>query len=389
MKKILMRAICFLMAIGYSGIVLAQAAASKSCGCSPSAEPKCQPPCRACEICPPSASCLPCCTEVPVIGEPCSCAYNAPARIDPLCGWDAWLSLSFIYWQANEKGLDLGMQVTGITNNVDYDVINMDFDYLPGFKIGAGMSFCRDNWTLYLEYTRLKSDDIKAIDLETDYSTDSPFDNLVSPWFNQLNTDTNAFKELNAQWDIDYDTFDLELGRPYYLGTKLIFKPHFGLRAGWLDQEYHIWGRCVPSIYVSSKSSQDTWFIGPRAGLDTDWLVGHDFRIFGNIAGSLVYQDFEIKNIQSTPLLITLQHYTGRDEFSTLTPNLEFSLGLGYGSYLCNSTWYFDLTVGYDFHYFWNQNMMRNLVDYLVDYRDHDSGDLKLHGLTITARLDF
>ena len=128
--------------------------------------------------------------------------------------------------------------------------------------------------------------------------------------------------------------------------------------------------------------------IGPRSGVDTDWMIGCDFRIFGNVAGSLVYQNFNNSNktIISNPLDDTRD---SSNKVSYITPNVEFALGLGYGSYFFNNEWYFDLTVGYDFNYFWNQNMMRHCIDSSFNLVDGDSGNLYLHGLTVTARVDF
>ena len=387
MKNIFMKAFGFFVALGYFGVALAVQPAN-SCCCPQPKEPRCEAECKACEICPPCEPCEPCCTEVPTIGEPCSCAYNAPARIDPLCGWDAWLSISFIYWQPYEKGLDIANLTKSLTNTTDMYIVDMDFDYHPGFKIGAGMSFCRDNWTLYLEYTRLKADncyteDITILD-ETVYA-------LHTPWLNGL-TVAGTIDIIKSEWEVSYNAFDLELGRPFYLGSKLIFKPHFGLRAGWLDQDFdlyvHTSGEAGGESYFSD-NDQNTWFIGPRAGVCADWMIGYDFRIFGSVAGSLLYQDFDVDSEQSYYETAVRHSYNIYDDVKRITPNAELGLGIGYGTYICNSTWHFDLTAGYEFHYFWDQNMMRHNVDYMDNYYDVDSGDLMFQGLTITARLDF
>ena len=141
-----------------------------------------------------------------------------------------------------------------------------------------------------------------------------------------------------------------------------------------------------------AKSEQDTWLIGPRAGLGTDWLVSCDFRIFGNVAGSLTYQNFEVKGIQVTPIqegVTRKRLVVQNNDFSQITPNVEFSLGLGYGTYFCNYQWYFDLTVGYDFNYYWNQDWLRYNADSYHLSLDADAGNLMMHGLNVTARLDF
>ena len=353
--------------------------------------------CRSCEICPPCDPCdpcKPCCTEKPKTGEPCNCAYNAPARIDPACGWDAWVTGSFIFWQPKEKGLDLGYQttVTAATHTTDYNPINLNTDYHPGFKLGLGMSTETDDWTVYLEYTRLKSDDTTTKDIIATYNVSTNY--LDSNWIYNVDGSYHT-SYLKGKWELSYNMFDLELGRPYYLGKKLVFNPHFGLRAGWIDQKYNVDSLNIGGEYTTNinvRNKQDTWLVGPRAGVKTNWMLGCDFRLFGNIAGSLTYQKFKSYVNQNWPIqtnITTPAFYKSKNEIGYITPNVEFALGLGYGTYFCNNEWYFDMTVGYDFHYYWNQNFMRHDSDAFVSPCDYDAGNLMLHGLTITARFDF
>lgn len=404
MKKTFTIMFSILSILGYACI----GSASCNPSCPPPSQPPCEP-CRACEICPPCEPC--CCTDTVKIGEPCNCAYNAPARIDTACGWDAWGTISFIYWQPKEKGLDVGFLFNEDPQGINqkYEVSNLKFDFIPGFKVGAGFSFCRDDWTLFLEYTRLdpvaREDEPRPLP-RLRLGSSSPFQtpitsNIFSIWVEDILSDftTVVIDSVKVNWKIDYNIFDLELGRPYYLGKKLIFKPHFGLRAGWIDQTYNF--KCLAflspdqvNLYsVESKNHQDSWLIGPRTGLGTDWLVGCHFRIFGNVAGSLTYQKFNYKDKQFLPAQFTAVpvslNFLAKDEISFITPNVEFALGLGYGNYFFCDRWYFDLAVGYDFHYYWNQNMMRHLKDDETYFGDFDAGNLMLQGLTITARVDF
>ena len=407
MKKMLVKTLCVLGVLSFCSVSFAQQYNStapqknqndscRKCEICPPSEP-CEPccePCKACEICPPCEPCKPCCTEVPKTGEPCNCAYNAPARIDPACGCDAWVSGTFLYWQAKEKGLIVGYEYYDAETTpptVHYvKPINIEFDYHPAFKVGAGISFCRDDWTLFLQYTRFTSVDSKTMDIEAELSATNY---LTTPWLSDA-----AFRDtyyyLKGKWELKYNMFDLELGRPYYLGKKLVFKPHVGLRGGWIDQEFKLKSISFVDDATTryyAKSEQDTWLIGPRAGLGTDWLVSCDFRIFGNFSGSLTYQNFEVKGIQVKPIQEGITQkllYVKTNDFSQITPNVEFSLGLGYGTYFCNYQWYFDLTVGYDFNYYWNQNWLRYNTNNNYNL-DADAGNLMMHGLNVTARLDF
>jgi hypothetical protein len=388
--------------------------------CKPKCEP-CQPktcePCRACEICPPCEPCKPCCTEVPKTGEPCNCAYNAPARIDPACGWKTWLDVSFIYWQPKEKGLELGKHEINVNPSTPpssfeghetNDLIDFDYDYKPGFKIGAGWSTCRDDWTLNLEYTRLTSQMNKKNDITNEFILNNnllnSYNQIVTFWADIVAgqksgssgfatvTLTNNDNFIKAKWELSYNIFDLDLGRPYYLGRKLIFKPIFGLRAGWIDQKYHQDFTFNKLINVFVRNHQDTWLIGPRAGLCSDWLIACHFKIFANIAGSLCYQKCKTHLSQVVPIQpnFLFERTSKADiESSFLTPILELGLGIGYGRYFWNNEWHFDLCIGYDFNYLWQQNRMRHDFDSIRLTSDSDAGNLMLQGLTVTGRIDF
>ena len=348
--------------------------------------------CNSCEVCPPCKPVKPCCTEVPVTGVPCNCAYSGPARIDPACGWDANISLGFIYWMPKLQGLDLGVHKTqDATGNINTsNPIKMASSYQPGFKVGAGISTDRDNWTVNVEYTRLKSKDNTSKDLKATY--DGTTNYVSSPWMYYHTYQSSLVK---STWEMDYNIFDLELGRPYYLGKELVFKPQIGLKAGWIDQSYNLEGVYAPGTAtarpVKSLNSQDTWLFGPRAGLDTSWLIGSDFSIFGNIAGSLAYQKSKVSNSVIVPKKDALLELSrkGAETNSFLAPGVEFGLGLAYGTYFCNNEWHIDVKVGYDFNYIWNQNFMKNLKNKTSFDVEGETGDLILHGLTITARLDF
>ena len=335
---------------------------------------------------------------------------------------DVFVSASFIYWQAKEKGLDLG-----ITDNwCDYcetgRVINMNFDFKPGFKVGVGMHSDYDDWHLYLEYTRLHLTDHKSYRLKNDCCECEPCEdecppcNEIIPAWTTNRNDNLYYQQAKGKWTMNLDILDLELGRAYWVGTQLTFAPFVGLRGGWLDQRMK--AKYCGTVYdpqtelctddcTSYKSSNksDSWFIGPRVGIDTNWLLGEGFRFFGNTAFSLIYQEFKTKvreySIEdggcADPCICDCVcpcpcedcgYINTKDKTGYITPNAEIAIGFGYGTQLDCYKWYFDLTVGYEFHVFWNQNMMRNIWDKSYHpIQDTDAGDLFLQGLTITAKL--
>ena len=142
-------------------------------------------------------------------------------------------------------------------------------------------------------------------------------------------------------------------------------------------------------VYQNRLKSR-SWLVGPRAGLNTNWLFGEGFRAYGDMAASLVYQYYKSITMQRTDTTDTsLLGYNYANKIGYVTPVFELGLGLGWGTYFDCNNWHFDLILGYDFQYYWNQNMMRDLRDKVDTTCGFSPGDLMLHGLTITARFDF
>lgn len=358
--------------------------------CKPICPPPPPPPKPCIPCCDPCEPCPPCCNEKPKTNQPCECAYNAPARIDPACGWRAWIDGSFIYWLPKEKGTDIGNHIIniicdGITKEKKQR-LNLSTDYKPGFKVGFGFSMYKDDWTLYMEYTRLKSVFSNKFDLGDAFNVVNNF--LSSFWI----ITNSEYKLVKAKWSLNFNIFDLKLGRPYFLGKKLIFKPSFGLRGGWIDQKYVSNAMLFNSerlVFINNfrKNKLESWLVGPRATLETDWKLAYHFRVFGNAGAAITYQEFKTSFFETNSIDSIIN---GNDKTKYLTPNADLALGLGWGNYFCNYEWYFDLCIGYEFNYFWNQNFMRNFNDFSTFFGpDADEGNLYFHGLTLTARLDF
>ena len=82
-----------------------------------------------------------------------------------------------------------------------------------------------------------------------------------------------------------------------------------------------------------------------------------------------------------------------RDEYY-VTPNLDAELGFAWSSYFDNEKWHIAIAASYDFHYFWNQNLLRKNLARMNEKVNNNNSfgpifDLMMHGLTVTARLDF
>ncbi len=305
--------------------------------------------------------------------------YNASSRIDVNGAWDVFVNGSYILWQPRQSGLGIAESIPTLATNRASEV-QMDFDFHSGFKVAIGTNLNHDNWMAAVEYTRLHCHD------HASSTVDGVTHFLSANW---LLSTTPSFVSTDGHWKFEYDVLDLSFIRPCYVGTHLTFKPYFGLRGGWIDQNLNAqYFLAVTNQESTSHNKSDTWMIGPRAGIGMNWFLGKGFRLLAHAAGSLLYQEFENSHSEVINTL-TVTNVSFKDENHQVTPNVEGDLGFGWGTYFDNSNWHFDLLASYHFEVYWSQNDMRRIRDELVTTDFAKPGTLGLQGLTITAQLDF
>lgn len=397
--------------------------------CKPKRKPKsynpapCKP--KACKpkpcATPCQTSCDPCCPPVCLTrGYPdTECclpsAYSEPANIDLRCGADLFITASFTYWQAIQGGMDLAVpgQATGVSPlagitqpALNQSVLIQDFDYQPGFQIGLGWSGGSDGWVYYGEYTWYRG--------TTHTSVAAPANNvgtingvavgslgvwLPTSWLRGV-YQNSATTTIASQWDCNLDIGDLQISRPFYSGKRLILEPLFGLRGLWIRQALDLTATVLPDGVITPTASPRTaqyrshsWAVGPRAGLNGKWHMAYGLRLIGDMSASVLYTQYtEVTQDVGSPDAAVLPLRVKLDNFDALRPNLDLSIGLGWGSYFACRRVHFDLAATYDFNIFWEQNMMRYLADLTADATSRPDGaasNLFLQGLTVKADFEF
>jgi len=319
-----------------------------------------------------------------------SCAYNAPANYRTVQCNQFFTSVSFIYWQAQQEGMTLAWTApapidSSTLPNHDASHVGFDFTYKPGFKLGFGYYLRQmDDWALNLNYTHLGA-------TKKNVETAKPGTVFVNnEWLIPAN---NGFqdKRITANWKLNLDLLDVDLSRPFYNGTHLTLTPFFGARAGWVKQKYNVTYLSTDAtpVNVTSNNESSSWALGTRGGFNGNWLLGMGFRMMGNAAASLLYTDYTIKhkeNNYSAPAATLLSSNEDRMAGRFIG---EMGLGFGWGSYFKKCQYHADFSASYDFTYMPGQNVMRQMVDTYAATSAPGSYDLFLHGLTVSARLDY
>ncbi len=372
-------------------------------------------PCKPAPCAPPKPACPPpsCCKPCPPPREPLPCptipAYNAPARWETRCAWDVWVDASFIYWQPYEDGLDPAVFFKAppviafdTVSTASVGEVNFKTKFKPGFKVGVGMNFDHDSWDGHAEYTRFHS--IHKMSGSSTFGYGPLLMPLVIDTILALDLagggdPLTSFKE---RWTLNMDFIDVDMGRWYWVGTALTFRPSVGARGGWLNQKLFSQFTTAPgaaiAVLASTNDKSRSWCVGPRMGIETNWMLGSwgcnpncwdGFRFYGNGYADILFTrykrisqaflDASAGGVSTTAANLQFAQY----KFNTIRTHLDLEMGIGWASYFDNNNWHLDLSAGYGFQVFFKQN------EFAGGTAASPNTDLTIQGLTATARLDF
>ncbi len=334
--------------------------------------------------CPPADPCAKCAQIWPTNGPDWIVTPAAGPCVSR--GWDAYLTAEFIYWTAREDRLGFAIFESVENGNKvtsQGKTLHPDWNFEPGFKVGAGLLYDHDSWDIYVNYTWLRVRDTKEKETASDSQTQRlrPIGDAAS--FAGLSDIVFA----SGRWELDFNVLDAVLGRNFFISRYLKLRPHFGLKGTWQDQDYLVTAQ-NPEFFSEDKNSLHYWGIGIRTGLDTSWHFNPCFSLFGEVAVSGIWANFEIERRSGAAPIEegALESFTVlniENDIHTLKPVVEFLLGLRYETWFCCDQYHFAVEGGWELQWWNDQNQFFHL---LVESK---CGDLNMNGFTLKMRLDF
>lgn len=344
-------------------------------------------------------------------------------------GVDASVDVSYIYWRVSEDDLNIGSSGYNLTDQTSYNKLEPQgeqegiFDRCSsGFKVGLGMDFSHDGWSLDVIYTWLHSNynPLKEclknpkITCERGFGTyytiiPASFDTVASDLQLQQPTLFNNIASFNtALWTLRFNVIDVMLSKSFYLSPKFVLTPSVGLKTSWQNQSflvrYLIEGRGenlggASSIYNPTEeyyriyNKQFYYGLGTRVGMDTSWWVSDSLSVFGQIYGTTLAGMFKDRREDVTQVTAqdtgasiiennTKINLRGVDHF--INTVLETQIGLRWDYFLCDEAYRLRLQFGYENQLWFNQN------HFLTPYLQGATGaDLGFMGFTATVNFDF
>lgn len=343
----------------------------------------CCPPCLPCSFLPPSQNC---------VSNPCLLDQS-----------DVYLQFSFLYWIAQERGLDYALKNKQSQFDAQMKVYQPSFNWQPAFRILLGTRLPYDHWSLDLAYSFY----LQHIDSAAKHHfTDQFGEGLLAVW-----TAPGAFISSNiyarwqlaqTKWKIHANFFDFMLHNDLYFGNALCLEPSFGLKMATLQQRFSVvytGGNSVEEDFISSKINltNRSFNLGFCATMTSRWHVDKHWNLFGAISGALLASQFDLGrnefDVSSNPTVQVGSYRFNRDLW-TWRPQSSLSFGVKWSDCMCQKTSvvHYGLKASYEMQYWWKENMMLRHIDAPATQSQNvvsSQQDLVFQGLTVDLFFDF
>lgn len=280
-----------------------------------------------------------------------------------------YLTAEWLYWRTRQGGMEFATSK------------RIDFDFQSGFRVGLGVHLPYDHWDIYVNYTRFVPDASASVHgsfypLFLFQGTHGPHGTHVS--------------KAHAHWKVEFQTADVEIGRVYYVGNTFVVRPFFGLKGAWIDQDAKVSyeGGFIPhGQSYRTKFDNDFKGGGPLIGVESNWLIGEGFSLFGDFSAAPVIGYFF--NQQKQFQLHGAKVVDLNTDSHLVSPILQVTAGLAWDRNFRRDRMHIGVSAGFEAQYWWEQNQIEQFTDDDLPIYVREKGDLSFYGLTLRGRFDF
>ena len=314
--------------------------------------------------------------------------YNSSSRKEVKGGQNLFVTGDLLFWQASEDGLEFVVDNKHSTTAVIHgsaDGPHFGWDF--GFRVGMGYNLKHDQWDLYLNFTHYHGN---AESTKTADAGGALFPLWQSPF---MAPDGGYVTHAKANWAITMNMADFELGRDFYVGRWLSFRPFLGLKGGTIQEKYHIeysGGTAVPEgdedqIHMTNHF----WGVGVRLGVDSLWNFTKEWGLYGNGALSLLPGQYNIQQKEKFERTSS-PSFKIQDHISMTLTFAELSLGLQWDHMFAKDRYHLGMKLGWELNLLFDHNLFMKLVSATAPgIFTQSDGDLSFQGLTFGLRFDF
>ena len=285
--------------------------------------------------------------------------------------WGFYATLEYLCWKTFQSGTEYAYSFNPPLLNGESKEV--DFGFHGGIRPGIGVTLPYDNWELHLFYTYFRNP--KKEDCQGNL-----FPLLTAqPLFQSTSVSRAKIDVL-----LRFQMLDFEICRPSYLSHAMLFRPFFGPRVGWVDQELDVTYFSADPYKIAIDNA--FWGGGVRMGSELIAQLGKGFFLNGQMAFSALWGDLEItqKQYLAERKVVDLEKKSSR-----MVPLVDLQAGIGWEIWFNANRNHFALTVDYEMQYLWNITQYARFPENSSLNTIRIGQDIGIHGVTIKGRMDF
>ncbi len=285
-----------------------------------------------------------------------------------------------LYWKATET-VDWALVIAEEEDVERVSFKTLSFPWDPGFRVGFGYNMKHDQWDTQFYYTRFR----------TKTSQRAEGGDVASAFLGTKVSDVGTYTTGKISLNLNFNMFDWELGRAFFVSKDLSLRPFIGIKGGWINQMIHThWQN--PNFFfdlfplsASESLKNDFRGGGPRGGVNTKWILGNVsrcyFSIFGDFSASYMWGHWDVKDQFEDNFQDVVFVKVGNRNFGSFV--LQGLMGFKWEFNFDRESSHLAFKLGYE------------VQDWLDQYQVFDNltgghdNDLILQGLTFDVRFDF
>jgi hypothetical protein len=302
-----------------------------------------------------------------------ACCSTANAQgVTPFC--------DMLYWHASEEASGVWSNVlSSSSSGSSFSAETMQFNWSPGFRVGLGHESDEGSWDVKLYWTCFRTSQEAAVSGD-----------IVVPEFfsGAISGDGRTFNAGSIDWNLTYNTIDLEAGRKVPVGESAWIRPSMGIQAAIIQQRIQL-GLANPGLSISAEEdvTHNFWGIGPSFSISGAWNLPKcsNLSLIGSFSADLLFGQWNVNDAYARtdnqlPLGVYRAVVTSMKDSSLGVPVLKYFLGIQWvreGS--VTST----VRAGYELQWWANQQRLPAFQQLPMH------GDLTLTGLTCGVSVGF
>jgi hypothetical protein len=299
-----------------------------------------------------------------------------------------------LYWHASAEPSTVWSNAA--YPHSSFSAENVQFDWNPGFRVGFGHKSDEQSWdvNLYWTYFHTSQDaQVSVGSADTGAVISEFFSGFVGGFADTSIGNIPLFSQGSIDWNLTYNTIDLEIGRSIAIGESAWIRPSMGIKTAIIQQDVHLnFARpnaTIPILSISAEEdvTHDFWGIGPSFGISGGWNLPrcNNLSLVGSFSADFLFGQWNVNDAYARtdilPLPDTYKAFTTSMTDSLLgVPVLRYFLGL---EWVHQGNVTITARAGYEMQWWANQQRM------LAFQQLPMHGDLTLEGLICGVSVGF